>query len=612
MGPCRNTEDRATVSGGNDDDIIIIEDEVDISTITTTANARTTEDPEMIDSTEAWATAEGYTPLSDLNHHETNAGNSFMMASMSPDGGGIDSSTSSDRDDDDDDNNDNNDNENGDDRPQGTGGSALNENSSVFINSNELDISNNEANNAEVDNFEADNFEELAAIALSALDGEYQQTLSHAQQQMNDGVHITTSEGQNSTNDVNTDIKINNNNDNTNEKEDLGKIIANGYDRRKEELKEIGKHGVTFPVRWEELEEEASTRKDHKQQEHEQHVDTNAVRKAIETLSTKNKDASFHQKFAKWQMRQQHHALIPVASCKAFCKAKSTEKSRMATKNLSRSATISEAVVRLSLLSSLPSTDILLIDIVGVDHVECENESTIRDTFGPFVRWLGNYYSSPSSSAVQQQQQNDAARRVHFRLIGRDLIGPTTAAGNVINLLTSISIQATASCHSGVYHEFLEEEKQKQTAFNNSNSDSDNNNNDNTVVCHDKNIPDLILAFNAGIWGYEEWGTTIRYLAQQQDATSMIITSYTFDECEDDNDVIIRAIAPSDTTSDNIASNTDSISCRAEILWKPEQNPFGSEVIRETNCSPQPNRENACWQAWLLGGKTSDTEFNSK
>jgi hypothetical protein len=513
---------------------------------------------------------------------------------MSPDGG-IDSSSSSDSDD----NNNNNDNENGDDRLQGTGGSAFNVNSSAFIDSNELDISNNEANNVEVDNFEADNFEadnfeELAAIALSALDGEYQQTLSYAQQ-TNDGVHVTTSEGRNSTNDVN--ININNNNDNTNEKEDLGKIIANGYDRRKEELKQIEKQGVAFPVRWEELEEEASTRKDHKQHEH-QHVDTNAVRKAIETLSTKNKDASFHQKFAKWQMRQQHHALIPVASCKAFCKSKSTEKSRMATKNLSRSATISEAVVRLSLLSSFPPTDMLLIDIVGVDHVECENESTIRDTFGPFVRWLGNYYSLPSSSAVQRQQQNDAARRVHFRLIGRDLIGPTTAEGNVINLLTSVSMQATASCHSGVYHEFLEEEKQKQTAFNNSNSDSDSdNNNDNAVVCHDKNIPDLVLAFNAGIWGYEEWGTTIRYLAQQQDATSMIITSYTFDECEDDNDVILRAIAPSDTAS---------------ILWKPEQNPFGSEVIRETKCSPQPNRENACWQAWLLGGKTSDTEFNSK
>jgi hypothetical protein len=448
MGPCRRTEDRATdqhgSSGGDND--IIIEDDVDIDISTTTTNARTTEDPETIDSIEAWATAEGYTPLSDLNHHETNAGNSFMMVSMSPDGG-IDSD-----DDDDDDDNNGNGNDNDDDRPQET-------------DSNERDINNNEA-----DTFEADNFEELAAIALSALDGEYQQTLSQAQQQMNDGVHVTTNEVRNSKNDVNIYLNNNDNNANENENEDLGKIIATGYDRRKEELKQIEKQGVTFPVHWEELEEEDSTIKDHKKQQQE-HVDTNAVRKAIETLSTKNKDASFHQKFTKWQLRQQHHALIPAASCKAFCKSKSTEKSRNATKNLSRSATISEAVVRLSILSSFQPDDVLLIDIVGVDHVECENESTIRDTFGPFVRWLGNYYYYSSSSAVQRKQQNDTARRVQFRLIGRDLIGPTTAAGNIINLLTSTSIQATASCHSGVYHEFLEEEKQKQTHLNNSNSE---------------------------------------------------------------------------------------------------------------------------------------------
>jgi len=157
----------------------------------------------------------------------------------------------------------------------------------------------------------------------------------------------------------------------------------------------------------------------------------------------------------------------------------------------------------------------------------------------------------------------------------------------------------------------------------------DVNSNDNDIF-HGKVTSDLTLAFNAGIWGYEEWGTTIRYLAQQQGATSFVITAYTFEECEGDKEVILQTTALSDNTSARStllvesddaekkqnpltsghvgSNNTDSISCRAEILWESEENPFRSEVIRETKFSNQKNRENSCWQAWLLGGKTSGTE----
>jgi len=582
MGPCRCTEDSDASQHGNGDggnDVVI-----------NRLNARTME-PETIDSNEAWAATGGYTPLTDSTE------NSYMMV-----GGGINSSGHS--------NDDNSsDDENDGDHFQGIARPTFYVNSSAFSSSNEHFS-------------EADNFEELAAIALSALDEEYQHTLSQ-HQQGNDDVDIIDNEGRNpdidvginsNINNMNNRTKYNNDDDNKNEhneKEVERKTIAATFDRGREELRQIDKQEGDFPVRWEELEEVSFTRKDQKKLEHGQVVDTDAVRKAVETLSTKNKDAAFHRKFSVWQKRQQmttqNHVLIPAASCKAFFKSKSTAKSRIATKNLTRSATLAEAVVRLSILSSFPMDDLLLIDIVGVDYVECENELTIRNTFGPFVRWLDNYSSS------MQHQRNDA--RVHFRLIGRELTGINSPLGIVVNLLTSTSIRATATCHSGVYHEFLEQ------------LDITSNDND---IFHGKVTSDLSLAFNAGIWGYEEWGTTIRYLAQQQGLTSMVITAYTFEECEGDKEVILQATALSDNasvginvlaengdtekkqkplTSDHEGSNkTDSISCRAEILWEPEKNPFRSEVIRETKFSYQKNRENACWQAWLLGGKKSATE----
>eukprot|EP00536_Pseudo-nitzschia_multiseries_P004164 jgi/Psemu1/302388/fgenesh1_kg.68_\ len=81
--------------------------------------------------------------------------------------------------------------------------------------------------------------------------------------------------------------------------------------------------------------------------------------------------------------------------------------------------------------------------------------------------------------------------------------------------------------------------------------------------------PDLAIAYNAGIWGYQEWATTIQYLAKLTASSSpmtttatttttttkesvtetdgrdcdhrgipMVITAYTLDECQEDQEVI--------------------------------------------------------------------------
>jgi len=515
-------------------------------------DALTIEDgPETTDIADAWAEAEGYTPLNDLNN---GMGNPYIMVSTGP-------SDSSDSDENDD-----------EERNTRNGNFYVNQN--VFGNLDSVDESQNVS--SIIQDFD---FGDIAASALSALDEEYQQTT----------------------------VLPNAESSNEKEKDEDLKIIAAGFDDRKEELKRIREQG-DFHVQWKDAEEESavgSTKNDQEQQQKiDNTVDTDAVRRAIKTLSVKNKDARFQQKFAAWQHNQllkkerdntDPHTLIPVASYITFDKTKPTATSRQASANLSRSATLAEAVVRLSLLSSFPD-ETLLIDIVGVDHVECESASTIRNTFQPFARWLGDYcLASHGNKTV----------RVHFRLIGRELFTNTTANKVVVDILDSSTsssssyLQATATCHSGVYHEFLEE-------ICRTTKEDD--------VLGAKKIPDLAVAFNAGIWGYREWSDTIQYLALQRFSSRtietkngarcglpMVITAYTLDECQEDQEVISESINETGDGSETKEKTTDFY--RAEILWEFERNPFGSQVVRETKGSTQEYRENACWQAWLLGGK---------
>jgi hypothetical protein len=570
-------------------------------------NATTSEDgPETTDTTDtadAWAVASGYTPLSDLNNDGgLNGGNSYVMVSVGP-GHNIDS-----------------DDDDGDDWSRGNAGptGAFYVNPNVFGNSNDRDVTTvTPALNSSVEDI---NFDEIAASALSALDEEYQHT----------AVVTMPSDPVSS-------------NEKQQEDEDL-KIIAAGFDERREELQGIREQGG-FIAQWEESDGKSSIGgildKDPKKDDD---VDTNAVRKAIKTLAVKNKDAPFQQKFAIWQQKQlpkirqqqqeqqqqqqqkpidsSSHKLIPTTSYEIFHEPTPTAESRLVSANLSRSATLAEAVVRLSLLSNFQDDDVLLIDIVGVDHVECYSASRIRNTFRPFVRWLEDYFLVVSS------QKDRKKIRVHFRLIGRDLATTsTTANGVIVDLLldddssstttttpSSSSLRATATCHSGVYHEFWEEQIRQAGA---KSSKEQHGGDDDVNLWGKKTIPDLAVAFNAGIWGYREWADTIQYLALQQDTTAttitavvnaedkdknsvrcglpMVITAYTLDECEEDQEVISQSIIS--TAEDGKGS-----SYRAEILWESERNPFGSQVIRDTKSSTQEYRENACWQAWLLGG----------
>ncbi|KAL3904272.1 MAG: hypothetical protein SGILL_010132, partial [Bacillariaceae sp.] len=296
------------------------------------------------------------------------------------------------------------------------------------------------------------------------------------------------------------------------EDEDM-KIIADAFDKRKEEMQRIQKHGG-FPVDWDSV-AKSTTRTAVPETKKNPDVDTDAVKKAVQELSVKNKDAIFHQKFEAWQRKQKckkkaesnipTHPLIPLASLKAF--HRTTAKAKQATANLTRSATLAESL-----------------------------------------------------SPLQR---------------GKDAV-------------SSCSTEAIVTCHNGVYHEFLQEAR---------------NNNAQEKTEGEKIAPDLAVAFNAGIWGYQEWEATIQYLALHESslpAIPFVITAYTLSECREDCSVISNAVGAGGDNNDGKVSTPDAY--KAQVLWEPEENPFGSHVVRDTKSSDDEYRENSCWQAWLLGG----------
>jgi hypothetical protein len=111
---------------------------------------------------------------------------------------------------------------------------------------------------------------------------------------------------------------------------------------------------------------------------------------------------------------------------------------------------------------------------------------------------------------------------------------------------------AWARCHKGTYHDFRQ-------------SDS--------IRDH----PQLALAFNAGIWGYNEWIPTLDCLK----GSIFVVTAYTLEEAFEDGEVLEKQEG-------------------ASVVWSAETNPFGSNMRRETKSSDKVYRENAAWQAWNM------------
>ena len=296
-------------------------------------------------------------------------------------------------------------------------------------------------------------------------------------------------------------------------------------------------------------------------------IDVDAVRSAVQAIRLK--DPPLMTAFDEWDRRQRtpthNHLLIPAKPLRAF--SRNTTKAALATANLSRSATIAQAIVRLNLLVQREEGTRLTIHVIGCDHVECETPDRIRTLFGPIARWL----------AVQNVG-------VRLRLIGPGLVVSAPAAEPPVNIDLLVvnnggEYSSTASCHEAVYDEWLllsEDSSGEET-------------------------PDLVVAFNAGVWGYKEWRTTIRHMCRKRKQIPFVITAYTIYEAKHDFDAILDEVSKVIASSSSSATATNELPLAA-CAWEPELNPFASQVDRPTKSAAPGRRyrENNAWQSWCL------------
>jgi hypothetical protein len=294
-------------------------------------------------------------------------------------------------------------------------------------------------------------------------------------------------------------------------------------------------------------------------------IDAEAVARAINAIRMKN--PKLKENYKKWESTQKltttvaprQHSLIPLGPLSAF--RKQTPKALFATDNLTRSATIAEALVRLDLLQN---QDYLQIDVVGCDHVECGSAESIRATFLPLVKWIGAHASCPKHLCLYLIGPNVPKH------IPRRMQLTESVSGGALERVDII-------LDSVVYEERMRRYESKSP----------------------QPTP-LIICFHPGIWGYAEWKPTLKYLARRRHqatnggSTFFVATAYTQEECEDDADVIREVLA-------------EVWECGAEkveeaCVWPVEMNAFASKQIRETASAPPGRiyRENAAWQAWRL------------
>jgi hypothetical protein len=365
-------------------------------------------------------------------------------------------------------------------------------------------------------------------------------------------------------------------------------------------------------------------------------IDTEAVRRAVQTIQLTN--PKLEQNLRLWEKKQQKlqpfredqlfsaqqphpsmtythpssccmaprlHPIIPELPLKAFRKI-SSAKAIQATANLTRSVCIAEALHRYNILQYHPHQEqTIRIHVLGCDHVEIgyhnsnarsstttvtTNEPNlpydlirIRTLFGPIVRWMGAHAEAPSHIHIELIGPN-IPQHVAIATISSpiDLL-PNTVTDTSNTRRAKQSLQsATLRCHSGTYEDILQ---------------NDANTNEMCV-----GTPDLAIAFNAGVWGYQEWVTTIRYMIQHQSQSiPFVITAYTYEEAEDDYDTIadiVKQLQPVDHKQ---------IRC----VWDVEHNPFASNLdhttmplsntlTQQSSSHSSRRRENAAWQSWRL------------
>lgn len=333
-------------------------------------------------------------------------------------------------------------------------------------------------------------------------------------------------------------------------------------------------------------------------------IDTNAVAKAVQKISLSA--PNLEKKFSNWSPTDpsynvltipDNHSLIPSNSLLGF--KRNTAKARASSANLTRSATLAEALQVLYKLDSKQDgldaicpiyneDEIFVIHCIGADLVECQTVETIRKAFKPIVKWMHQYQhfeygmQNNDDTATKNTKSAKIQWPKHLRI---ELLGPcvplhSTKFG-VINLLPSNTPgrleSATVVCKNCMYHDLLNELEVKGRK------------DTNEQPFQSLEFPNLVIVFNAGIWGYNSWHPTLKKMFTFERPIPFVITAYTLYECEDDLEVL----------EELLESSLEKSSRR--YLWGPRLNAYASRVERETKSSSNIYYENGAWQAYIFG-----------
>ncbi len=197
----------------------------------------------------------------------------------------------------------------------------------------------------------------------------------------------------------------------------------------------------------------------------------------------------------------------------------------------SRINTIIGAIKR---ISAEPSTEGYVIHIVGAE----ENE-----VYGLNEEILARKYSRLFDYFVQNN-----VNRLHLVFIGPNVILPDSH--HIALKHGQMSVQVDA--YSQLYHEYY--------------------------TTHDDK-PNLVVLFNAGVWGYTDWLPTLAILDRFQSDVYILITSFTMEEADDDDDTIVEYFS------------THKNSKTIEFLWKPELNQHHTSLEYERGHALDLNRK---------------------
>lgn len=216
----------------------------------------------------------------------------------------------------------------------------------------------------------------------------------------------------------------------------------------------------------------------------------------------------------------------------------------------SRSLTLIACLERLrAQRPSSPAPAALTVLVLGADHREGSTPLETSAVFAVFLRWLAARSVANSASGNATLQLALVGPNVARQLHETHTEQHWTADGLAADATCALCVQL--SYFVGSFEAFAS----ARAPF---------------------AAPDLVVCFNAGVWGYDEWLPSLQQLLHAVRAP-VLVTSYNALEAQDDEDAL-EALAP------------------PHWFWRAEKNPHGSHTLRTThNDLGRELRENDHW-----------------